>query len=103
MGAAALIKIAVTNDIGGIGDAINDLRSAINNGTDVIPDNGSFTPIETADGTMFDGGGGGSAELGSLFSANSAPVSGPSDSDIVSISMPIVGSSPFIPELIGLI
>lgn len=52
---AALTKIAVDNDIGGLGDTINDLRAAVANGTAAIPQGGTvFTPLETADGTQFD-------------------------------------------------
>lgn len=56
VGAATLIKIAVDNDIGGLGDGINDLYAAIGNGSAAIPQSGStFTALETADGTQFDG------------------------------------------------
>ena len=52
---ASLTKIAVDSRIGGIGDTLNDLISAVNNGTAVIPQSGTlFTPLETADGTQFD-------------------------------------------------
>ena len=53
--AAALIKIAVDNDIPGIGDNINDLLAAVQDGSAQIPQSGTdFTPIETADGTNYD-------------------------------------------------
>tara|TARA_R110002020_G_scaffold367683_3_gene579573 strand:+ start:33606 stop:36299 length:2694 start_codon:yes stop_codon:yes gene_type:complete len=52
---AGLAKIAVDNDIGGLGDTVNDLVAAVNNGTAVLPESGTvFTPLETADGTQFD-------------------------------------------------
>lgn len=52
---ASLTKIAVDNDIGGLGDTINDLRAAVANGTAAIPVDGTvFTPLETADGAQFD-------------------------------------------------
>ncbi|BAT57575.1 serralysin precursor [Variibacter gotjawalensis] len=54
--AAALSKIVVDSDIGGLGDSINDLRAAVADGSAAIPQSGAaFTPIETADGTKFDG------------------------------------------------
>ena len=53
---ASLTKIAVDNDIAGLGDTINDLRAAVDAGSAVIPQGGNvFTPLETADGTAFDG------------------------------------------------
>ena len=53
--AAALIKIAVDNDIPGIGDNINDLLAAVQDGSAQIPQSGTdFTPLETADGTNYD-------------------------------------------------
>lgn len=53
---ASLTKIAVDNDIPGLGDTINDLRAAVDNNTAAIPQSGAvFTPLETADGTGFDG------------------------------------------------
>lgn len=52
---ASLTKIAVDNDIGGLGDTINDLRAAVDADSAVIPQGGTvFTPLETADGTSFD-------------------------------------------------
>lgn len=52
---AGLAKIAVDNDIGGLGDTVNDLVAAVKNGTAVLPEDGAvFTPLETADGTQFD-------------------------------------------------
>lgn len=52
---AALTKIGVDNDIAGLGDTINDLRAAVDNGSAAIPQGGTtFTPLETADGTQFD-------------------------------------------------
>lgn len=53
---ASILNIAYENDTSGIGDATNDLLAAIANGTAQLPASGStFTPIETADGTGFDG------------------------------------------------
>jgi hypothetical protein len=53
---ASILNIAVNADLGGIGDATNDLIAAILNGTAQLPASGNtFTPIETADGTQFDG------------------------------------------------
>lgn len=52
---ASLTKIAVDNDIAGLGDTINDLRAAVDAGSAVIPQGGTaFTPLETADGAAFD-------------------------------------------------
>jgi len=54
VGLAALLKILVTEDMG-LGDAANDLRAAINDGSAQLPTDGAvFTPIETADGVNFD-------------------------------------------------
>jgi len=54
VGLASLLKILVTEDAG-LGDAVNDLRAAIDDGSAVLPTDGAvFTPIETADGTHFD-------------------------------------------------
>lgn len=56
VGAASLMKIVVDQDVPGVGDSINDLFAAVNNGSAVIPQSGAaFTPIEIADGTNFDG------------------------------------------------
>ena len=54
--AAALLKIAIDNDIPGLGDGINDLIAAVDDGSAMIPEDGAaFTPLETADGAAFDG------------------------------------------------
>lgn len=51
---AALLKVAVDEDIG-VGDAANDLINAVKNGTAVLPDSSTTViPIEVADGTGFD-------------------------------------------------
>ncbi len=56
VGFAALLKIVADADLGGIGDAVNDLYDAIVAGSAAIPSSGnSFTPIEVADGSAFDG------------------------------------------------
>lgn len=53
---ASLIKIAVDNDYGGIGDGINDLRQAVLDGSAALPEGGNLlTSMETADGIGFDG------------------------------------------------
>lgn len=53
---ASILNIAVNADLGGIGDSVNDLMAAIANGSAQLPATGdTFTPIETADGTQFDG------------------------------------------------
>lgn len=53
---ASLIKIAVDNDYGGIGDGINDLRQAVLDGSAALPEGGNLlTSMETADGISFDG------------------------------------------------
>ena len=53
---ASILNIAYENDVSGIGDATNDLLAAIANGSAVLPASGdTFTPIEVADGTDFDG------------------------------------------------
>ncbi|BAT57568.1 hypothetical protein GJW-30_1_00074 [Variibacter gotjawalensis] len=55
VGAAALMKILVDQDIKGRGDAVVDLLAAVNNGTAQIPQSGEkFTNIEIADGSDFD-------------------------------------------------
>lgn len=72
---ASLTKIAVDNDIGGLGDTINDLRAAVANGTAQIPQSGNvFTPLETADGTQFDADDapGGGSNQGSTFTLTTA-------------------------------
>jgi hypothetical protein len=52
---AGLAKIAVDGDIGGLGDGINDLKAAIDDGSAAIPEDGDvFTPLETADGVNYD-------------------------------------------------
>jgi hypothetical protein len=52
---ASLLKIAVTGDFG-IGNAVNDLINAVAAGNAAIPASGTtLTPLETADGTAFDG------------------------------------------------
>lgn len=53
---ASILNIAYEDDVSGIGDAVNDLLAAIANGSAVLPASGdTFTPIEVADGTDFDG------------------------------------------------
>ena len=55
VGAAALIKIAVDNDIKGIGDNINDFLAAVQDGTAQLPQSGAaFTALDVADGTKYD-------------------------------------------------
>lgn len=76
---ASLTKIAVDNDIGGLGDTINDLKAAVDNGTAAIPQGGdAFTPLETADGTQFDpddvGGGSNQGQTFTLTTAVDAGV-----------------------------
>lgn len=52
---ASLLNITVNSDIG-VGNSVNDLIKAIAEESDSIPPGGSvFIPIETADGTAFDG------------------------------------------------
>lgn len=55
VGAAALIKIAVDNDISGIGDSIRDIMDAVADGSAQIAQSNAFTAIEVADSTHFDG------------------------------------------------
>ncbi|WP_274630036.1 hypothetical protein [Arvimicrobium flavum] len=51
---ASLLKMLVANDQG-VGDAINDLKAAINDGSANLPETSdTFTPIEIADGTKYD-------------------------------------------------
>lgn len=72
---ASLTKIAVDNDIGGLGDTINDLKAAVDNNTAQIPQSGNaFTPLETADGTQFDADdvGGGGNNQGQTFTLTTA-------------------------------
>lgn len=53
---ASILNIAYEDDVSGIGDSVNDLLAAIANGSAVLPASGdTFTPIEDADGTDFDG------------------------------------------------
>lgn len=50
----SLLKIAVDDNFG-VGNAVNDLILAVNDGSAMIPETGTtFTPIETADGTARD-------------------------------------------------
>lgn len=59
----ALLNILVRDNNIGIGNSVNDLLKAIGDGSAAIPDTSTlFTPIETADGTNYDGddGSGGS-------------------------------------------
>lgn len=52
---AAMLKIVVTEDIG-IGNSVNDLIKAIAAGSSGVPETSSdLIPLETADGTAFDG------------------------------------------------
>lgn len=52
---ASLLKIAVDGDFG-IGNSVNDLFKAASNLSSIIPTlSENFTPLETADGTAFDG------------------------------------------------
>ncbi|WP_274626595.1 beta strand repeat-containing protein [Arvimicrobium flavum] len=54
VGLASLLKMLVANDQG-VGDAINDLKAAINDGSANLPETSDvFIPIETADGTKYD-------------------------------------------------
>lgn len=83
---ASLTKIAVDNDIGGLGDTINDLKAAVDNNTAQIPQSGNaFTPLETADGTQFDADdvAGGGANQGQTYtlttSADNVPGTGAND------------------------
>lgn len=78
---ASLTKIAVDNGIGGLGDTLNDLIKAVNNGSAAIPQSGLlFTPLETADGTQFDAddtpGGGGAGPVYSIAVSPSSVVEG---------------------------
>lgn len=57
VGFASLGKILVDAGTPGIGDTINDLIAAVNDGTAALPQNdASLTPLETADGTAHDAG-----------------------------------------------
>lgn len=52
---ASLLNVVVRQDVG-IGDAVNDLMSAVLAASDMLPASGNvFTSIEIADGTAFDG------------------------------------------------
>ncbi|WP_274628144.1 beta strand repeat-containing protein [Arvimicrobium flavum] len=54
VGLASLLKMLVANDQG-VGDAINDLKAAINDGSANLPETSDvFIPIETADGAKYD-------------------------------------------------
>lgn len=75
---ASLMKIATDQNIG-IGNAIRDLLQAVAAGSDFVPVNGTvFTPIETADGTAFDGddatAGTAGNSSGTLISAEGVPL-----------------------------
>ncbi|MEZ5802494.1 MAG: hypothetical protein R3E51_03450 [Rhizobiaceae bacterium] len=53
---ASILNIAYENDLLGVGDSVNDLLAAIKDGSAQLPASGdTFTPIEVADGTNFDG------------------------------------------------
>lgn len=71
---ASLTKIAVDNGIKGLGDTLNDLISAVNNGSAVIPQGGTlFTSLETADGTQFDADDVPGAGSGPVYSISVSP------------------------------
>lgn len=73
---ASLTKIAVDNGIKGLGDSLNDLIRAVNNGSAVIPQGGTvFTPLETADGTQFDADDAPGAATGPVYSISVTPAS----------------------------
>ncbi len=53
---ASILNIAYENDLLGVGDSVNDLLAAIKDGSAQLPADGdTFTPIEIADGTNYDG------------------------------------------------
>lgn len=55
VGFAALLNILVRDNNVGIGNSVNDLVMAINDGSAALPEmSATFIPIETADGTKFD-------------------------------------------------
>jgi hypothetical protein len=55
--AASMLKVFVTDNIPGIGDAVNDLYNAIINSTSALPATGdTLIDIEVADGTAGDAG-----------------------------------------------
>ncbi len=69
----SLVKIAVDSPtIVGLGDSIRDLIAAVGDGSAQIPVGGDvFTPVETADGTKFDGN---DAGVGSTFTLTTASI-----------------------------
>ncbi|MCO5070374.1 MAG: hypothetical protein M9944_04095 [Rhizobiaceae bacterium] len=53
---ASMVNVFVRTDLSGIGDTVNDFYSAVLDGSAVLPADGNvFTPLETADGTNYDG------------------------------------------------
>ena len=53
---ASMVNVFVRTDLAGIGDTVNDFFSAVLDGSAALPADGTvFTPLETADGTNYDG------------------------------------------------
>jgi hypothetical protein len=91
---AALLKIAVGEDIG-IGNSINDLMSAVAAGNDMLPASGGvLTDIEVADGSQFDGD---DADAGLMAMWSAASIDAWSEAELAYVD--IVGRTA-IPDLI---
>ena len=74
VGFGALLNILVRDNNVGIGNSVNDLVQAINDGSAGLPDTSTvFTPIETADGTKFDADDGGAAATITLTTGTDSP------------------------------
>lgn len=74
VGFGALLNILVANNNRGIGNSVNDLLQAIGDGSAQLPDTSTVTiPIETADGTKFDGDDGGATKTITLTTNADAP------------------------------
>jgi hypothetical protein len=68
VGFGALLNILVRDNNVGIGNSVNDLVQAINDGSAALPETSTtFTPIETADGTKFDSDDAGSPAAGVII------------------------------------
>lgn len=74
VGFGALLNILVRDNNVGIGNSVNDLVQAINDGSAALPESSTtFTAIETADGTKFDADDGGTAATITLTTGADTP------------------------------
>ncbi|WP_274630075.1 beta strand repeat-containing protein [Arvimicrobium flavum] len=91
VGLASLLNILVTADIG-VGDSVNDLVAAIDDGSAALPEtSATFIPIEVADGTNFDGDDVGPAIL---FTSGTDNIVGTAGNDTFSAPVEQTSGSP---------